>query len=320
MSAGSVAPAVAVEGLTKRFGSFTAVDAITFSVPRGEIFGFLGPNGAGKSTTIRMLCGILAPSGGTGTVAGFDIAREPERIKAVIGYMSQRFSLYDDLTVDENIAFFGGVYGVEGERLAARRAWILRMAGLGGRSGSLTRELSVGWKQRLALGCAVVHEPEILFLDEPTSGVDPLSRRAFWELIASVAEGGVTVFVTTHYMDEAEHCDRLGLVFGGRLAALGTPAELKERYSPATVYEVRAVPLMRALDRLVSQPGVVEAVVHGTALRVTVAPGAGEAEIAAALAASGVTAQRIEGVHPTLEDVFVAVVGEAGGDAAAPAR
>ena len=221
-------PAVEVEGLVKRFGSFTAVDGISFSVPRGEIFGFLGPNGAGKSTTIRMLCGILAPTAGRGAVAGLDIVRQSEGIKTRIGYMSQRFSLYEDLTVAENIEFYAGIYGVEPRRLAERRRWILAMANLEERADSLTRELSTGWKQRLALGCAVVHEPQILFLDEPTSGVDPLSRRNFWDLIYTVAGQGVTVFVTTHYMDEAEHCDRLGMIYGGRLVALGSPRELKE--------------------------------------------------------------------------------------------
>jgi ABC-2 type transport system ATP-binding protein len=225
---GGRGPAVEIEGLVKRFGRFTAVDGISFTVPRGEIFGFLGPNGAGKSTTIRMLCGILAPSAGRGAVAGLDIVRDSERIKARIGYMSQRFSLYEDLTVAENIDFYAGIYGVAASRLAERRRWILAMANLEQRAGSLTRELSAGWKQRLALGCAVVHEPQILFLDEPTSGVDPVSRRHFWDLIYTVAGEGVTVFVTTHVMDEAEHCDRLGMIYGGRIVALGSPTVLKQ--------------------------------------------------------------------------------------------
>ena len=315
----STSDAIVVKDLTRRFGAFVAVDRVSFSVKSGEIFGFLGSNGAGKSTTIRMLCGLLKPTSGTAIVGGVDVGRDPERVKAQIGYMSQKFSLYELLTVDQNIRLYAELYGVEPSRFEERRRFAIEMAGLAGRERAMPRDLPGGFRQRLALGCAILHEPQILFLDEPTSGVDPLSRRSFWELIASVAEGGVTVFVTTHYMDEAEHCDRLGLVFAGRLAALGTPAQLKERHCPAAIYEVQGVPLMRALDRLTLHPAVVEAAIHGTGLRVTAAPGAGEAEIAAALAASGVTAQRIEGVHPTLEDVFVAVVGEAGA-AAAPAR
>lgn len=220
-------PAVTIANLGKRFGSFVAVDGISLTVPRGEIFGFLGPNGAGKSTTIRMLCGILPPSSGAGSVAGFDIASQPERIKENIGYMSQRFSLYEDLTVEENIAFYAGVYRLSASRRAERSAWVMEMAGLTERRRSRAGELAGGWRQRLALGCAILHEPPIVFLDEPTSGVDPLSRRRFWELIYSLAAGGVTVFVTTHYMDEAENCDRLALIYRGRLVALGTPSELK---------------------------------------------------------------------------------------------
>ncbi len=224
---GVEASAVTLDHLTKRFDTFIAVDAISLSVPKGQIFGFLGPNGAGKSTTIRMLCGILAPSSGNGTVAGFAIASQPERIKENIGYMSQRFSLYEDLTVEENIAFYGGVYRIPAQRLKERAEWVIRMAGLAERRSSLAGELSGGWRQRLALGCAILHEPAIVFLDEPTSGVDPLSRRTFWELIRSMAASGVTVFVTTHYMDEAEYCDRLALIYRGELVAVGTPLELK---------------------------------------------------------------------------------------------
>ena len=225
---GSDEPAVVLDHLTKRFDSFVAVDAVSLAVPKGQIFGFLGPNGAGKSTTIRMLCGILEPSSGSGSVAGFDIATQPERIKETIGYMSQRFSLYEDLTVEENIAFYGGIYRIPPQRLKERAEWVIRMAGLTERRTSKAGELSGGWRQRLALGCAILHEPAIVFLDEPTSGVDPLSRRTFWELIRSLAAGGVTVFVTTHYMDEAEYCDRLALIYHGGLVAVGTPLELKQ--------------------------------------------------------------------------------------------
>jgi ABC-2 type transport system ATP-binding protein len=219
--------AVVVENLEKRFGSFVAVDRISFQVSRGEIFGFLGPNGAGKSTTIRMLCGILTPTAGHGTVAGFDIRTQPEQIKANIGYMSQRFSLYQDLTVEENIDFYSGIYRIPPEKKRQRKEWVIEMSGLAEHRRSLTSVLSGGWRQRLALGCAILHEPPIVFLDEPTSGVDPISRRQFWDLIYDLSGKGVTIFVTTHYMDEAEYCNRLGLIYRGELIALGTPHELK---------------------------------------------------------------------------------------------
>jgi ABC-2 type transport system ATP-binding protein len=217
-------PVVHIDNLTKRFGDFVAVDKISLDVRRGEIFGFLGPNGAGKSTTIRILCGLLPPTSGSATVAGFDVATQPEEIKRNLGYMSQKFSLYDDLTVQENIDFFAGVYGVPPEKQAARRDYVLKMAMLEDQRTRMTRLLSGGWKQRLALGCAILHEPPILFLDEPTSGVDPIARRSFWELIYQLSAAGHTVFVTTHYMDEAEYCNRIALMYGGRIIALGSPA------------------------------------------------------------------------------------------------
>jgi len=231
------APAVVVEDLVKRFGRFAAVDGVSFEVARGEVFGFLGPNGAGKSTTIRMLCGILAPTSGRGSVAGCDIMREQEAIKSRIGYMSQKFSLYEDLTVEENIDFYGGIHRVPRDRLRARAEWVVRMAGLERHREALTGTLSVGWKQRLALGCAVIHAPPVLFLDEPTSGVDPASRRAFWDLIYEMAGQGVTVFVTTHYMDEAEYCDRLALIYRGKIIAMGPPSELKRAHAPGGAAE-----------------------------------------------------------------------------------
>jgi ABC-2 type transport system ATP-binding protein len=237
--------AVRAEDLSKRFGSFWAVRGVTFTVQEGEIFGFLGPNGAGKSTTIRMLCGILAPSGGRGLVAGYDVGREPEKVKSALGYMSQKFSLYDDLTVEENIEFYSGIYRLSPKKQAERKTWVLAMAGLAGREKSLPRELSGGWKQRLALGCAILHEPRILFLDEPTAGVDPVSRRRFWDLIATLSEQGTTVFVTTHYMDEAEHCHRLALINQGELVALGSPRELKHSLSPEATLEDVFVSLTR---------------------------------------------------------------------------
>jgi ABC-2 type transport system ATP-binding protein len=226
--------AVVVENLEKRFGRFVAVDHVSFKVKKGEIFGFLGPNGAGKSTTIRMLCGILSPSGGRGTVAGFDIYTQPEQIKANIGYMSQKFSLYQDLTVEENIDFFSGIYCIPPEKKQQRKEWVIEMSGLAEHRHRPTAVLSGGWKQRLALGCAILHEPPILFLDEPTSGVDPISRRQFWDLIYELSGQGVTIFVTTHYMDEAEYCDRLGLIYRGELIALGSPHELKVKMASET--------------------------------------------------------------------------------------
>jgi ABC-2 type transport system ATP-binding protein len=220
-------PAVVIEHLTKRFGDFVAVDDVNLTVQRGEIFGFLGPNGAGKSTTIRVLCGLLAPTSGRATVLGYDVATQPELVKRSIGYMSQKFSLYDDLTVEENIDFFSGIYGVAPDKRAERKAFALKMARIEDRRHDMTRLLSGGYKQRLALGCAILHEPAIVFLDEPTSGVDPIARRGFWELIYQMAAEGKTVFVTTHYMDEAEYCHRVSLMYGGRMVALGTPADLK---------------------------------------------------------------------------------------------
>ena len=229
---------VVVEHLSKRFGDFVAVSDVNLRVGKGEIFGFLGPNGAGKSTTIRILCGLLAPSEGKAMVAGFDVAQEPEKVRENIGYMSQRFSLYDDLTVEENINFFMGIYGVDRAKRPARKQYALDMAGLVGQEKTMTRTLSGGWKQRLALGCAILHEPPIVFLDEPTSGVDPIARRAFWDLIYQLSEAGQTVFVTTHYMDEAEYCHRVALLYHGKMIALGTPAELKCSLTKTSMEEV----------------------------------------------------------------------------------
>jgi ABC-2 type transport system ATP-binding protein len=230
--------AVTIDNLVKTFGNFTAVDHVSLEVSKGEIFGFLGPNGAGKSTTIRMLCGLLSPTSGKATVHGFDVATQPEDIRRNIGYMSQKFSLYDDLTVEENIEFFSGIYGVARDKREARKDYVLDMAGIRERRSSLTRELSGGWKQRLALGCAILHEPPILFLDEPTSGVDPIARRSFWDLIYQLSEAGNTVFVSTHYMDEAEYCHRLALMYKGRIIALGTPKELREQSNLPSMEEV----------------------------------------------------------------------------------
>lgn len=303
-------PAITVSDLVKRFGDFTAVDRLSFTVRRGEIFGFLGPNGSGKSTTIRMLCGLLLPTAGTGTVAGFDIRRDPEQIKARIGYMSQKFSLYDDLGVAENLEFYGGVYGVRPARLPARMAEVLQRIGLEGQRTRLAGELSVGWKQRLALGCAIVHEPAILFLDEPTSGVDPVSRRLFWELIDGLAHEGVTVLVTTHVMEEADYCDRLVMIYRGQRIALGTPAQLRASF-PGLLLRIEAEPVMAAMEILHGTPGVREVALFGAGLHVSLAPDApGAAHWRAVLAGKGIAVSQVEPIAPSLEDVFVSLVTE----------
>ncbi|MGH9803786.1 MAG: ATP-binding cassette domain-containing protein [Candidatus Acidiferrales bacterium] len=299
---------VLAEDLVKRFGDFTAVDRINLETRAGEIFGFLGPNGAGKSTTIRMLCGLLRPTAGRASVAGFDVAREPERVREHIGYMSQKFSLYNDLTVEENLRFFGGLYKVPAAVLRERMGWTLGMAGLEGRERSMTATLSGGWKQRLALGCAVLHRPPILFLDEPTSGVDPISRRKFWELIQQMAHDGVTVFVTTHYMEEAEYCNRLALIYRGRIVALGTPTELKQRAMTGELLSLEAEPLGDALEAVETAPGVVDAAVFGNALHLVVEnAAAARASLPGHLAARGIAVARLEAIRPTLEDVFVSL-------------
>ena len=306
-------PAVEAVELSRSFGDFLAVDRVSFTVAPGEVFGFLGPNGAGKTTTIKLLNGLLEPSSGRGRVAGFEIGRERAAIKRSIGYMSQLFSLYADLTVEENIAFFSGLYGVSRERRAERRDWALEMAGLAGQRGRLTAELSLGWKQRLALGCAVLHEPRILFLDEPTSGVDPISRRRFWDLIYELAEGGTTVFVTTHYLEEAEYCHRLALMNRGRLIALDTPAGLRARAADPLL-ELETGDAVAALSALDGAPGVVRAGLFGRALHVTVTDrDAALAALPSLLAARGVEVAGLREIEPSLEDVFIALVQAAGG-------
>jgi drug efflux transport system ATP-binding protein len=300
--------AVTVEKLTKRFGKFTAVNGISFETQRGEVFGFLGPNGAGKSTTIRILCGLLEPTSGRATVAGLDVATQPEAIRQRIGYMSQKFSLYNDLQVIENLNFFAGLYSVPSSELRERAAWAVRMAGLEGREHAMTRSLPVGWKQRLALGCAVLHRPPIVFLDEPTSGVDPVSRRQFWELIHEMSGEGVTVFVTTHYMDEAEYCNRLVLIDRGAIVAMGTPTELKRHSMKGELLLVECEPLGPGLEALRAAPGVEDAAVFGRALHAVVRDARAAAEpIREALAAHQVAVSRVEHIPPTLEDVFVAL-------------
>jgi len=302
---------VEVHDLEKHFGTFKAVAGISFAVRRGEIFGFLGPNGAGKSTTIRMLCGLLAPTAGSGRVAGFDIVRETEKIKTRIGYMSQKFSLYDELTIEENIEFYSGIYRLPRVKKAERKEWVLAMAGLRDHRHARTGVLSGGWKQRLALGCAVLHEPPILFLDEPTSGVDPNSRRQFWDLIYELSGHGVTVFVTTHYMEESEYCDRLGVIYRGELIAIGPPRELKTRYMQEAVLEIACERPNDAMDIVERLPEVKEAALFGKGLHaVAHAADAGPATAAirAALAATEFGAVRVERITPTIEDVFVSLI------------
>ncbi len=302
-------PAIIVKSLSRHFGTFKAVDNISFTVQRGEIFGFLGPNGAGKSTTIRMLNGLLLPTSGEGRVGGFDIIREADQIKQNIGYMSQRFSLYEDLTAEENLDFFGGVYGLPRERLRQRITEVLRLVDLEPRRLDLTRTLPLGLKQRLALASAFIHEPSILFLDEATSGVDPISRRNFWDLIYAMAQQGVTILVTTHYMEEAEFCDRLVLIYQGRIVAQGTPRELKQEVRE-TILAVHPDNLDAALEEIKQLPGIVEAAVFGDGLHVAVTePEAGERDIAATLKTHDIALLRpIEPVRPSLEDAFIAVV------------
>ncbi|MBZ5551170.1 MAG: ABC transporter ATP-binding protein [Acidobacteriia bacterium] len=301
--------AVVVENLVKRFGSFYAVHGISFEVSRGEIFGFLGPNGAGKSTTIRMLCGILAPTGGKGTVAGFDVRTEAEKVKNHIGYMSQKFSLYEDLTVEENIDFYSGIYQIPAERKKERKEWVIEMSGLKDHRRSLTSILSGGWKQRLALGCAILHEPPILFLDEPTSGVDPISRRLFWDLIYELAGRKVTVFVTTHYMDEAEYCDRLALIYRGELIAMGTPAILKTQYMQEDVLEVQCERPQDAMREIEQLREVQEAAMFGKGLHVVAKEGdAAAATVRRLLEERGYGPARVGKVAPSLEDVFVSLI------------
>jgi ABC-2 type transport system ATP-binding protein len=305
--------AIDVRGLTRRFGNFVAVNDVSFSVRQGEIFGFLGANGAGKSTTIRMLCGLLRPTAGTALVGGVDVSRDPEGVKRRIGYMSQRFSLYEALTVDQNIRFFGGIYGLDRDRLEQRRAFVLAMAGLEGRGATMTRELPGGWRQRLALGCAILHEPSIVFLDEPTGGVDPLSRRRFWDLIGDLSARGTTVLVTTHYLDEAEHCHRIAIIQAGKMAALGTASELKKVFAERPIVEIRAAQPVDAMAVLDRHPGVEKTSLFGTAVHAVLRPAILTPEAAGTMLRSeGVHVQSITVVSPSLEDVFLDVVERVG--------
>jgi ABC-2 type transport system ATP-binding protein len=305
--------AITVSELTRTFGDFVAVDHISFEVRRGEIFGFLGSNGAGKSTTIRMLCGLLKPTSGAAKVDGIDVGSDPEGVKIRIGYMSQRFSLYEQLTVDENIRFFGGIYGLSGAQLARRRDFAIEIAGLRGRERTRTSDLAGGWRQRLALGCAILHEPRIVFLDEPTGGVDPVSRRQFWTLIDQLSESGVTVLVTTHYLDEAEHCHRIAIIHAGKVAAIGSTAQLKQVFAEREILEIQSaspVETMRILDGL---PDVEKTSIFGTAVHAVMKgrePSIAEA-LRRRLDAAHLQVTAIAPVPPSLEDVFLDVVAAA---------
>jgi len=308
--------AIVVSGMRKKFGDFAAVDGIDLTVKRGEIFGFLGPNGSGKTTTIRMLCGVIEPTGGGARVMGYDVCSEAEKVRANIGYMSQKFSLFQDLTVDENLKFYGGIYGLSSEKLAERREYILDMADLRGREKELTGNLSVGWKQRLALGCATIHEPKLIFLDEPTSGVDPTARRQFWELLYELASGGVTLFVTTHYMDEATHCNRLAFIYRGRIVAEGTPQEVKADLSADTILQISVDRGEEALAALEDMPAVQEGYMQGSLVHVNLGRRSpSEADIEGYLRSRGFAVTSIEPVEPTLEDAFVHLVTQQGGRA-----
>ncbi len=301
--------AIEAQHLTKRFGERVAVSDVSFTVQRGEVFAFLGPNGSGKSTMIRLLCGILPPSAGGGSVLGYDILTQPERIKQHIGYMSQRFSLYEDLTVRENLDFYAGIYDVPRAELGSRVRELIAMAGLEGREGQLAAQLSGGWKQRLALSCAIVHRPPLLFLDEPTAGVDPVSRREFWTMIHGLAAAGITIFATTHYLDEAEHAARVAMIHEGVLTALATPAEFKANFLRGQLFAVACAEPLRALPLLQRLPGVADVSLYGDSIHVLLAEGAGDGEvIGAALGEAGFASYAVVPTAPSLEDVFISLM------------
>jgi ABC-2 type transport system ATP-binding protein len=305
-------PAISITGLTRTFGNFTAVDHIDLEVPRGQIFGFLGPNGSGKTTTIRMLTGTMRPDAGTVRVLGEDVIRHPHRVQSRIGYMSQKFALFEDLTVEQNLKFYAGVYDLPAQKYAGQRDYILRMADLVGREDELTRNLSVGWRQRLALGAATIHDPELLFLDEPTSGVDPIARRQFWDLLYELAGRGVTLFVTTHYMDEAAHCNRLAFIYRGRIIADGSPAELRTDHYRRRILDITVGEIDGALMWLEQHPEIGDAYLSGATLHAVLPEDSDTTEdsVRAQLAAAGFPDARVAEVEPTIEDVFVNLVAE----------
>lgn len=305
MHNGNNSSIIRVQGLTKKFGDFVAVNNVSFEIQPGEVIGYLGPNGSGKTTTIRMLCGLLHPTAGSIEVLGINVVKDPEPVKRQIGYMSQKFALYDDLTVLENLEFYSGVYEVPLETEKERLKEILHMAGLDGRENVRTGELSGGWRQRLALGCALLHRPSLIFLDEPTSGVDPVARREFWDLIYQLAAEGVTIFITTHYMDEAEHCRRVGFMSSGNLLAFDTPRALKERYLHGATWELDVSPLLEAVEFLSTQPGVAQSRLNGDRAMVIVEPEQWSPEtLTAKLNDQNIKVNNIVTVEPSLEDVF----------------
>ena len=297
--------AVEIRNLTKKFGDFTAVNNISLSVEKGEIFGFLGPNGAGKTTTIKMLCGILMPTSGEGRVSGYDIISEQEKIKTIIGYMSQRFSLYEDLTVVENLEFYGSIYGLEGARLKQAIGRVVDMAGIGDRKNELIKNLPGGMKQRLALGGAILHDPPILFLDEPTSGVDPLMRRNFWDIIYRFSEEGRTIFVSTHYMDEAEHCNRIALVIGGQIIALDSPESLKRNFTNS-VYSIVTDDFLEVFEKIRYRDFIIEAAIFGADIHILCeADVPVKRKVTAFFREHNISSYSINRITPSLEDVFV---------------
>jgi ABC-2 type transport system ATP-binding protein len=300
-------PVLQVMGLSKRFGEFTAVDDLSFEVDAGEVIGLLGPNGSGKTTTIRMLLGLLQPSGGTARLLGHDIVTEADAIRAKVGYMSQRFTLYDELTAEENLRFYSGVYGAQS---AGRIEELLDTLGLQAAASMRAGALPIGWRQRLALAVAMVHRPVFVFLDEPTSGVDPIARRLFWNRIYDLADQGVTAVVTTHHMDEAEYCHRVGIMQRGRLLALGSPSELKRSALRGIAWDVYATPLLRGLQATQSTPGVWRTTLASDHLRAITDPGLEASSLEAALQAAGLSEVRLSRVQPTLEDVFLALAGD----------
>ena len=300
--------AIEIKGLVKKFGDFTAVNDVTFNVKKGEVFGFLGPNGSGKTTVIRMLMGLITPTSGKGTVLGYDVSKESEIIKNRIGYMSQKFSLYEDLTVEENLNFYGEVYGLYGDKLEEKKKEILIMADLEGRENMITANLSGGWKQRLALGCSILHEPEVLFLDEPTGGVDPIARRTFWDLIYKLSDSGVTILVTTHYMDEAEHCNTIGFIHYGNLLTLDTPNNMKKYAIDGDIIEIKVDNTLKTIEVLEEKENVREAAVYGAGIHILVEADSAINDLEQHLINNKIKYSSIEKVRPSLEDVFVFMV------------
>ena len=302
--------AIEIKHLTRKFGKFTAVNDVSFNVKKGEVFGFLGPNGSGKTTVIRMLMGLISPTSGKGKVLGYDIAKDNDKIREEIGYMSQKFSLYEDLTVEENLDFYGGIYGLSKDKLAIKKKEILKMADLKGREKMITSNLSGGWKQRLALGCAIIHEPKILFLDEPTGGVDPIARRNFWDLIYKLSEEGVTILVTTHYMDEAEHCNTIGFIYYGNLLTLDTPNNMREKAIDGDIIEIKVNDTLKTIEILKTKDKVREASVYGAGVHALVETDLPLTELEHYLIKHEIGLSSIKKVKPSLEDVFIFLVNE----------